>query len=253
MNAIEQFKNGRQIRKMQTAAGGPLTLPGKSQKEVDETNNYNRNKAKGLFKGIISGKILPTINNIGSMLGAAYNGWLDPETTITTGDVPNPGMRDPKQIFKVFTGVPKKYLESFPTYKGEIWAGPTAEAVQAYAKNGKVFPIRYETNGVRILDVDSKEKISKKGIKLADVPEDILKLYNEAGIQESPVYMSLYNLSKFANKIKPTVIRAKNVKDAKKGIFDYTIIGENVPRTIIKKQGGKMNAIEQFKRRRIHK
>lgn len=88
----------KQIRKMQTAAGGSFTLPRKSQKEVDEINNYNKNKAKGLFKGIMSGKVLPTMSNIGSMLGAAYNGWLDPETAVITGEAPNPGMRNPKQI-----------------------------------------------------------------------------------------------------------------------------------------------------------
>ena len=98
---LPKRKSGGLIRKMQTAAGGPIVkFPGKSQKEIDEVNNYNRNRAKGLFKGIVSGKVLPTMSNIGSMLGAAYNGWLDPETTAITGDVPNPGMKNPKQIYQ---------------------------------------------------------------------------------------------------------------------------------------------------------
>lgn len=75
-------------------------LLGKTQEEVDIINNDNRNKAKGLFKGMLSGNILPTAQNIGSMLNSAYNGWIEPETTYITGQAPSGGgsIKNPSKI-----------------------------------------------------------------------------------------------------------------------------------------------------------
>lgn len=69
-------------RKWKHQFGGPIY----SQEDVDAINNSNRNTAKGLFKGIVSGKIMPTMENLGNMLGAAYNGYLNPKTTAMTGE-----------------------------------------------------------------------------------------------------------------------------------------------------------------------
>lgn len=99
----EGFKKGGTIktanaRKWKHQYGGLL---GKTQEEVDAINNENRNKAKGLFKGIFSGNILPTAQNIGSMLNAAYNGWIEPETTYITGQAPSGGgPKNPKKIIQ---------------------------------------------------------------------------------------------------------------------------------------------------------
>ena len=64
---------------------------GKTQEEVDAINQSNRSTAKGMFNGMISGQILPTLGNVGRMIGAAYDGWLDPETTYITGEAPTDG------------------------------------------------------------------------------------------------------------------------------------------------------------------
>ena len=63
----------------------------RTKEEVDAINQSNRDTAKGMFKGIISGDILPTLGNVGRMIGAAYDGWLDPETVYITGEAPTDG------------------------------------------------------------------------------------------------------------------------------------------------------------------
>jgi hypothetical protein len=43
------------------------------------------------------------MGNITKMIGAAYNGYLDPEkenTMLNTGEAPNPGMRNPTNVVK---------------------------------------------------------------------------------------------------------------------------------------------------------
>jgi hypothetical protein len=84
------------IRKMQTAAGGPIN------KQAVVENQSNRNTAKGLLKGILSGNITPSIPNISRMVSSAYKGYLDPQQEnpyLNTGEAPNPGMiKNPKQI-----------------------------------------------------------------------------------------------------------------------------------------------------------
>ena len=57
--------------------------------EVSGINEQNKANAKGLFKGLISGQVSPTIPNIGRMISSAYDGWVEPiinpKTSYTTG------------------------------------------------------------------------------------------------------------------------------------------------------------------------
>ena len=69
-----------------TSKGGIQVPGGRTQEEVDAINTQNKNNAKGLFKGMISGQIVPTLPNIGRMISSAYNGWVDPETATITGE-----------------------------------------------------------------------------------------------------------------------------------------------------------------------
>lgn len=86
---IQRFKQGKKILFVQQ--GNMITIPGPSKEEVKAINDSNRSTAKGLFKGMISGDILPTMSNLGRMLTSAYNGWLDPKTTAITGEAPSIG------------------------------------------------------------------------------------------------------------------------------------------------------------------
>lgn len=58
--------------------------------EVSRINEQNKANAKGLFKGLISGQISPTLPNLGRMISSAYNGWINPETFYNTGEAPVP-------------------------------------------------------------------------------------------------------------------------------------------------------------------
>jgi len=53
--------------------------------DYEAENESNRNKAKGLFSGIMSGKIVPTPGVITDMLGSAWRGWVDTKTNYQTG------------------------------------------------------------------------------------------------------------------------------------------------------------------------
>ena len=190
MNIIGQFKGGGQVRKMQTAAGGPFTLPGKSQEEVDEINNYNRNKAKGLFKGIISGKVLPTMSNIGSMLGAAYNGWLDTETTAITGEAPNPGMRNPKQIVSSMQTI-NKFKNILKNYNPYAYRKPKLPEIKINdkivdaAKNLKIdLNNLFTDNFIKYLEKQTGRKIKRipyRNTKDGDIYKEGFSFVDENG------------------------------------------------------------------------
>lgn len=67
-------------RKWKHQFGGIL-----GREEAYKINEDNRNTAKGLFKGIFSGDILPTMDNLGRMVGAAWDGWIEPKSPYLTG------------------------------------------------------------------------------------------------------------------------------------------------------------------------
>lgn len=56
---------------------------------------------KGLWKGITSGTIIPTLSNIGELIESAYKHYVSPETTLQGGAPPVPALiRNPLQIVK---------------------------------------------------------------------------------------------------------------------------------------------------------
>ena len=84
-----------------------ISIPMKNEEDVSRINRSNKNKAKGLFKGLISGKVVPSIPIIGDMIQSAYKGWIDPETTVNTGApeilpgrVPMSSYRNAKVVLK---------------------------------------------------------------------------------------------------------------------------------------------------------
>ena len=94
------------IRKMQTASGGPLKLTSKEQKYLEwskmtpeQKREYRNNRAKTHLQ---SG---PNITNFWEAF-QTYIGNRDPENPhLQTGDVPNPGMKNPKQIVQTATRI----------------------------------------------------------------------------------------------------------------------------------------------------
>lgn len=94
------------IRKMQTAAGGPLKLTSEEQKYLEwskmtpeQKREYRTNRAKTYLQ---SG---PNITNFWEAF-QTYIGNRDPENPhLQTGDVPNPGMKNPKQIVQTATRI----------------------------------------------------------------------------------------------------------------------------------------------------
>ena len=119
------------IRKMQTAAGGPIN------KQAVVENQSNRNTAKGLLKGILSGNITPSIPNISRMVSSAYKGYLDPQQEnpyLNTGEAPNPGMiKNPKQIIQGLQRA-KKVVDATKKY---ITLTKESTKMQNYPKIGK--------------------------------------------------------------------------------------------------------------------
>ena len=81
LNGIPFYQEG-------TFKGGIQVPGGRTQEEVDAINTQNKNNAKGLFKGMVSGQIVPTLPNLGRMISSAYKGYIDPETTAITGVAP---------------------------------------------------------------------------------------------------------------------------------------------------------------------
>ena len=125
----------------------------------------------------------------------------------------------------------KKYTDKFPTYTDEVWTNTESPTYAEYyaKKDGNIFDVTYPKD-VTTLNYNGNNKLSIKAVPQVDIPEQVLKDYKDASIQESPKYISLYNLSKFANQEQPTVINVSKVKDASGKIFDYSIIGNGVPR-----------------------
>ena len=60
-----------------TTKGG-INITITTPEEIERANEQNKANAKGLFNGIISGQVSPTIPNIGRMISSAYNGWVEP-------------------------------------------------------------------------------------------------------------------------------------------------------------------------------
>lgn len=71
-----------------------------------------------MFKGIISGRISPSLPNIGNMISYAYKGWIDPETTYITGDVPTVG--GPKNLIKLGTPIIKNGVKYYKDATGAL-------------------------------------------------------------------------------------------------------------------------------------
>ena len=73
--------------------------------EIEKANEQNKANAKGLFNGIISGQVSPTIPNIGRMISSAYNGWINPKTPYQTGIAPTGTIKR----FPSFSQMPEKF------------------------------------------------------------------------------------------------------------------------------------------------
>lgn len=103
----------RNAAKWHHKQGGILyQLGGKTKEDVDYINNQNKSLAEGLFKGIFSGEVIPTIPNVGRMIGAAYKGWISPETTYITGVAPTPsGIKNPNKVVKSVADINDKGLK----------------------------------------------------------------------------------------------------------------------------------------------
>lgn len=97
-----------------------------------------------------------------------------------------------------------------------------------------------ENEGIS-LKYDDKYPVIDDTVIGGVLPEVEVKGYKDSGIQESPKYISLYNLNKFANQEQPTVINVSKVKDASGKIFDYSIIGNGVPRKSLIGNNGDFN------------
>lgn len=120
----------------------------KTPEEISRINEQNKANAKGMFKGLISGKIAPTIPNIGRMISSAYNGWISPETPYQTGIAPTGTMKRipnayqmPKlELEKAITESVKRFQNIVPKYK--IYRGEkNVEVLQQTLPNGKTILI----------------------------------------------------------------------------------------------------------------
>ena len=62
------------------------------EQQVNKENQKNLNVAKGLAKGIYSGEVLPTLNNLWRMASSAYKYYIAPETPYIEGTPPTVGI-----------------------------------------------------------------------------------------------------------------------------------------------------------------
>ena len=100
---------------------GTIRLKDPINHEAVENNARNRRIAKGLWNGMWSGQITPSMNNITRMVGAAFNGYLNQEQE---NNMQN-------------TGEPTILPGMNPT-KGVQTAVKTARTLQDYLKTTKV-------------------------------------------------------------------------------------------------------------------
>ena len=143
LNGVPFYQNGTLNKGINISTTTP--------EEVSRINEQNKANAKGLFKGLISGKVAPTIPNIGRMIGSAYNGWINPKTSYQIGIAPTGTMRrapslsqmperfrrlelerimteSAKDAEKAFQNIPK-----YKAYRGES----NAEILEYTLPNGK--------------------------------------------------------------------------------------------------------------------
>lgn len=135
----KKFEKGGSLKHIPFMQQGTNKFGIRSQSEIDSINQQNRNNAKGMFNGMVSGEIVPTLPNIGRMVSSAYKGWLDPETPYQTGIAPTPSktrnigeilqkradlLRDLKRYRKLgFTweDIGPKWQSFWNKYGGEPW------------------------------------------------------------------------------------------------------------------------------------
>ena len=148
----------------------------RTQEEVNAINNSNKNKAKGLFKGMISGNILPTMENIGNMIGSAYNGWINPQTTYIAGEPSVLPGRVNMSLYKNAKGILKgpQTDEGFVNFVERLSKGRVKP--EFVTKNGKVSPAHYNY-------VDLKSEVTSKGfVKGNEVTPDLRHSISEEGL-----------------------------------------------------------------------
>lgn len=119
--------------------GGPIKEVNDPTRGAKAINEGNQRKAKGLFKGMISGQIMPTIGNIGSMIGAAWNGWIDPQSSAQIGAPPVlPAMLESGTLMNYVTNPAEQAARA--DFMAEVGPGVNAlkEGLRSIAGSGKI-------------------------------------------------------------------------------------------------------------------
>ena len=89
------------IKKAQNGTSLYQNLGIRTEEDVDRVNQQTKNRMKGLWKGLTSGTVTPSLSNIGNLIESTYKYYIAPEITTQGGVAPSPGLiRNPSQIVK---------------------------------------------------------------------------------------------------------------------------------------------------------
>lgn len=116
------------------------------EQQVNEENQKNLNTAKGLVKGIYSGEILPTLNNLWRMASSAYKYYIAPKTPYIEGTPPTVGISSPTNLEKAF-----KFEKALSNIKQGMIKGTSPTRAIDYTSRAVSQPVIQEGVGLRIV------------------------------------------------------------------------------------------------------
>ena len=219
---------------MQTAAGGSLQLTSEEQKYLEwskmtpeQKREYRTNRAKSHLQ---SG---PNITNFWEAF-QTYIGNRDPKNPhLQTGEAPNPGMRNPKDIIRLFraTGTSGKFkpsLDGTPEFTGQWFTDNIRK------------PLRYASSTFK------KAKISKESnpieLQVVEIPASEINKYKASELLKGRTDIEYEPTEDFL--IPLNYPRQKYPIEGLTG----NLLQDMRLKLPIEKQGGKMNIIEKFKK-----
>lgn len=156
-------------------------------------NQSNRNTAKGLWNGILSGDVVPSMQNIGRMVSSAFNGWFNQEQenpnlqtgapTILPGRMGNVMTmeKEAPTIYKMLAENPQEMrdlLQEFKIGTGTTWSR-VYKPFNAMGRKIKTFLETGDKNVLREIEewaIKNKNILVKpKGDPDAVVPKGFIK------------------------------------------------------------------------------
>lgn len=208
-------------------------------------NQSNRNTAKGLWNGILSGDVVPSMNNIGRMVSSAFNGWFNQEQenpnlqtgapTILPGRMDNVLLmeKEAPTMFKMLAENPQEMRELIREFRigtGTTWS-QVYKPFNGLARKIKTFLQSGDRNLLKELE---RWAVQNKNILVK--PKD----FSESSIVPKGYIKGSYP-DKVADYTQRGLTRPKPMSDQQWGDPDFEDYGGYIDRiTSLYKKGGKL-------------